>query len=168
MYEDSHTRMEVVGKIIQMLPLQEGVGRNGNPWKLQAYVLETLDQYPRKVHFEVFGEDRIKQNPCEIDQLVTVSFDIESREFNGRWYTSIRAWRIQQGDTTQAAAVPAAAPAQAAPAAAPAAPAAAPVDAAPSAIFIAPISDSAQTKPRFFSGIAKLINSPISDCGVIG
>jgi len=108
--------MEVVGKIIQMLPLQEGVGRNGNPWKLQAYVLETLDQYPRKVHFEVFGEDRIKQNPCEIDQLVTVSFDIESREFNGRWYTSIRAWRIQQGDTTQAAAVPAAAPAQAAPA----------------------------------------------------
>ena len=123
--------MEVVGKIIQMLPLQEGVGRNGNPWKLQAYVLETLDQYPRKVHFEVFGEDRIKQNPCEIDQLVTVSFDIESREFNGRWYTSIRAWRIQQGDTTQAAAVPAAAPAQAVPAQAAPAPAAAPAEPAP-------------------------------------
>ncbi|MBO4250995.1 MAG: DUF3127 domain-containing protein [Paludibacteraceae bacterium] len=113
--------MEVVGKIIQVLPAQEGVGRNGNPWKLQPYVLETLDNYPRKVHFEVFGEDRIRQNPCEIDQLVTVSFDIESREFNGRWYTSIRAWRIQQGDTTQAAAVQptAAAPAQPAPAAAP-------------------------------------------------
>ena len=125
--------MEVVGKIIQVLPLQEGVGRNGNPWKLQAYVLETLDQYPRKVHFEVFGEDRIKQNPCELDQLVTVSFDIESREFNGRWYTSIRAWRIQQGDTTQAAAVPAAAAPVAAPAAPaqPAQPAAAPVEAAP-------------------------------------
>ena len=115
--------MEVVGKIIQVLPAQEGVGRNGNPWKVQPYVLETLDQYPRKVHFEVFGEDRIKQNPCELDQLVTVSFDIESREFNGRWYTSIRAWRIQQGDTTQNAAAPvAAAPAQ--PAAAPVEPAA--------------------------------------------
>ena len=74
--------MEVVGKIIQVLPAQEGVGRNGNPWKVQPYVLETLDQYPRKVHFEVFGEDRIKQNPCDVDQLVTVSFDIESREFN--------------------------------------------------------------------------------------
>ena len=96
--------MELVGKIIQVLPPQEGVGRNGNPWKLQGYVLETLEQYPRKVHFEVFGEDRIRQNPCEIDQLVTISFDIESREFNGRWYTSIRAWRINQGDTTQAAA----------------------------------------------------------------
>ncbi len=119
--------MEVVGKIIQVLPIQEGVGRNGNPWKLQAYVLETLDQYPRKVHFEVFGEDRIKQNPCELDQLVTVSFDIESREFNGRWYTSIRAWKIQQGDTTQAVAP--VAPAQPAPAAAPvAAPTEAPVD----------------------------------------
>ena len=128
--------MEIVGKIIQVLPEQSGVGRNGNPWKVQPYVLETLDQYPRKVHFEVFGEDRIKQNPCAIDQLVTVSFDIESREFNGRWYTSIRAWRIQQGDTTQAAAVPAAAPA-AAPVAAPtqtapaAAPAAAPVNVDP-------------------------------------
>jgi len=114
--------MDVVGKIIQVLPAQEGVGRNGNPWKVQPYVLETLDQYPRKVHFEVFGEDRIKQNPCEIDQLVTVSFDIESREFNGRWYTSIRAWRIQQGDTTQSA--PVSAPA----AAAPAQPAAAPME----------------------------------------
>ncbi|MGN0227257.1 MAG: DUF3127 domain-containing protein [Paludibacteraceae bacterium] len=118
--------MEVVGKIIQVLPAQEGIGRNGNPWKVQPYVLETLDQYPRKVHFEVFGEDRIKQNPCEIDQLVTVSFDIESREFNGRWYTSIRAWKIQQGDTTQANAVPAATPVQAAPS--PAAPAAQPME----------------------------------------
>ena len=123
--------MEVVGKIIQVLPAQEGVGRNGNPWKVQPYVLETLDQYPRKVHFEVFGEDRIKQNPCDVDQLVTVSFDIESREFNGRWYTSIRAWRIQQGDMTQAVpgATPNVAPV-ATPQPAPAAPAA-PAAAAP-------------------------------------
>ncbi len=124
--------MEVVGKSIQVLPAQEGVGRNGNPWKVQPYVMETLDQYPRKVHFEVFGEDRIRMNPCAIDQLVTVSFDIESREFNGRWYTSIRAYRIVQGDVTQSGASAHAS----APAAAPAAPAAAqnaaaPVEAAP-------------------------------------
>lgn len=99
--------MEIVGKIIQVLPAQEGVGKNGNPWKVQGYVLETQEQYPRKVQFEIFGEDRIKNNPCEIDQLVTVSFDIESREFNGRWYTSIRAWRVQQGDTTAATQQPA-------------------------------------------------------------
>ena len=109
--------MEIIGKIISVLSEQSGIAKNGNPWKVQAYVLETTEQYPRKVHFEVFGEDRIKQNPCAIDQLVTVSFDIESREFNGRWYTSIRAWRIVQGDTTQPAQ-----PAQVASAPAPAAP----------------------------------------------
>ncbi len=88
--------MEIVGKIVQVLPAQEGVSKStGNPWKIQSYILETLEQYPRKVCFEIFGEDRIKNNPCEIDQIVTVSFDIESREFNGRWYTSIRAWRVQ-------------------------------------------------------------------------
>ncbi|MBR6549907.1 MAG: DUF3127 domain-containing protein [Paludibacteraceae bacterium] len=104
--------MEISGKIIQVLPEQGGVSKtSGKEWKLQAYVLETQEQYPRKVHFEVFGEDRIKANPCQLDDIVTVSFDIESREFNGRWYTSIRAWKIQQGVVTTEAAAPAAVPA---------------------------------------------------------
>jgi hypothetical protein len=60
-------------------------------------VLETIEQYPRKVCFEVFGSDRIQQFACKEGDEVTVSFDIESREFNGRWYTSIRAWRVQHG-----------------------------------------------------------------------
>ena len=77
---------------------------------MQSYVLETQEQYPRKVHFELFGEDRIKANPCQLDDIVTVSFDIESREFNGRWYTSIRAWKIQQGVVEAAVAAPAVAP----------------------------------------------------------
>lgn len=115
--------MDIVGKIIQVLPLQEGIGKTGNPWKVQGYVLETQEQYPRKVQFEVFGEDRIKNNMCNVDDVVTVSFDIESREFNGRWYTSIRAWRVQQGVVTAEAALaaqpaaPATQPAQPAPAA---------------------------------------------------
>ena len=97
--------MEISGKIIQVLPEQGGVSKtSGKEWKLQAYVLEIQEQYPRKVHFEVFGEDRIKANPCQLDDIVTVSFDIESREFNGRWYTSIRAWKIQQGVVETAAA----------------------------------------------------------------
>ena len=105
--------MEISGKIIQVLPEQGGVSKtSGKEWKLQAYVLETQEQYPRKVHFEVFGEDRIKANPCQLDDVVTVSFDIESREFNGRWYTSIRAWKIQQGvvEAAAPAAVPTAEP----------------------------------------------------------
>ena len=98
--------MEIQGKIIQVLPAMEGVGKDGNPWKVQPYVLETNETYPRKVYFEVFGEDRINKFPCEVGNEVTVSFDLESREFNGRWYTSVRAWRIAIG--TQA--VPAAQP----------------------------------------------------------
>ena len=114
--------MDIVGKIIQVLPEQSGTSKAGNPWKSQSYVLETQEQYPRKVCFEVFGEERIKNNPCKIDDVVTVSFDIESREFNGRWYTSIRAWRVQQGAVAAAPqgaqmAAPAPAPAAAAPAA---------------------------------------------------
>ena len=114
--------MDISGKIIQKLPLQSGESKTtGKPWQIQSYVLETQEQFPRKVCFEIFGEDRIKNNPCNVDDIVTVSFDIESREFNGRWYTSIRAFRVQQGDTTGNAA-PVAAPSQ--PVAAPAAPAA--------------------------------------------
>jgi hypothetical protein len=94
--------MEITGKIIQVLPEQSGISKtSGKEWKLQAYVLETQDQYPKKVHFEVFGEDRVKANQCKIDDIVTVSFDIESREFNGRWYTSIRAWRVVDAALTQ-------------------------------------------------------------------
>ena len=113
--------MEISGKIIQVLPEQGGVSKtSGKEWKMQSYVLETQEQYPRKVHFEVFGEDRIKANPCQLDDIVTVSFDIESREFNGRWYTSIRAWKIQQGVVEAAAPAPAPAVAPTAVAAPPA------------------------------------------------
>ena len=144
--------MEIVGKIIQVLPWQEGVSKTGNPWKVQSYVLETQEQYPRKVCFEIFGEERIKNNPCNIDDLVTVSFDIESREFNGRWYTSIRAWRVQQGDQTaaqpaaQAAVQPVAAPA-AAPAAAAPQPAAQPAPAANTQVFDASADDESGDLP---------------------
>ena len=120
--------LEISGKIIQKLPLQQGVSKtSGNPWSIQAYVLETQEQFPRKVCFEIFGEQRIKDNPCEIDDLVTISFDIESREFNGRWYTSIRAWQVKQGIVDPNAPQPVAAPAAQAAPAAPAAPVAQPM-----------------------------------------
>ena len=138
--------MDIVGKIIQVLPLQEGVSKTGNPWKVQSYVLETQEQYPRKVCFEIFGEERIKNNPCNIDDLVTVSFDIESREFNGRWYTSIRAWRVQQGDMTSAQPA-AAAPQPVAPAAAPQAATAQPAPAANTQVFDASADDESGDLP---------------------
>ena len=135
--------MELIGKIIQILPLQEGVSKAGNPWKKQEYILETLGtQYPRKVCFNLFG-DNVDKFPMQVGQDVTVSIDIESREFNGRWYTDVRAWNVLNGVQLAGAPAPgsAAAPAQpAAPApgcaSAPAQPApqAAPAQPSPAAI----------------------------------
>lgn len=87
--------MEIKGKIIHILPLQEGVSKAGNPWKKQEYVLETYDQYPRKVCFDLFG-DKADQYRAEIGDDVILSFDIESREYNGRWFTSIRGWKLEK------------------------------------------------------------------------
>ena len=90
--------MEILGKVIQVLPIQQGTSqRTGNPWMIQSFIIETQEQYPRKICIEMFGEDKIKANPVAVDKLVTVFFDLESREFNGRWYTSARTWKVQEG-----------------------------------------------------------------------
>ena len=86
--------MEISGKIIAVLPMATGQGKNGT-WRSQDYVLETADQYPKKVCFNLFN-DKIDQFPMAIDDTVNVSFDIESREFNGRWYTTVRAWKVDK------------------------------------------------------------------------
>ncbi|MEF9924041.1 MAG: DUF3127 domain-containing protein [Muribaculaceae bacterium] len=87
--------MEVKGKIIQALDPVSGTSKAGNAWKKQEYVLETQDAYPKKVMFDFFGE-RVDQYPLNIGETVTISFDIESREFNGKWYTSIRGWKAEK------------------------------------------------------------------------
>jgi len=86
--------MEISGKIIAVLPQATGQGKNG-AWRSQDYVLETADQYPRKVCFNLFN-DKIDKFPIAIDDTVTVSFDIESREYNGRWFTSVKAWKVEK------------------------------------------------------------------------
>lgn len=96
--------MEIQGKIIEILEARSGVSqRSGSNWMLQSYVLETLEQYPRRVCFEVFGEDKIKSFAIQKGELLTVSFDIDAREYQGRWYNSVRAWKV---DRNQAAAAP--------------------------------------------------------------
>ena len=98
--------MDIKGKIIQKLELQSGTSKAGNAWKKQEYVLETLDSYPRKVKFDFFG-DRADQYPLEVGDVITLSYDIESREFNGRWYTDIRGFKAMKEDPNMAAAAPA-------------------------------------------------------------
>lgn len=103
--------MELQGKIIAVLAPREGTSARG-PWKSQEYVIETHDQYPKKMVFNIFGADRIEQFAIKTGEEVIVSFDIDAHEYNGRWFNNIRAWNIQRVD---AAAVMAGAPATAAP-----------------------------------------------------
>ena len=89
--------MDITGKIIQVLPLQSGTSQAGNQWKKQEYVLETEENYPKKVCFDFFG-DAIDQNPISLNDKIRLYFDIESREYNGRWYTNIRGWKTEKLD----------------------------------------------------------------------
>ena len=88
--------MEITGKIIHALEPRSGVSAStGNPWSMQTFVIETTqEQYPRRCAFEVFGEERLKQFNIQVGQEYTVSFDIDAREYQGRWYNSVRAWRV--------------------------------------------------------------------------
>ena len=96
--------MELTGTIIAIMPARSGVSaRTGNPWMTQEYVIEVPGQYPKKCAFSIFGEDRIKQfNLQPGEQNVTVQFDIDAREYNGRYYNDIRCYNVlragQQAD----------------------------------------------------------------------
>lgn len=80
--------MELEGKVIQDLPLVEGISKAGNAWKKKEWVLETLGNYPKKVKIHFFG-DRADSNRLELGKTYAIGIDIESREFNGRWYTDV-------------------------------------------------------------------------------
>ncbi len=87
--------MEVTGKIIVALPEVSGVSKTGNAWKKRSYVLETLDNYPTKIAFDFMG-DRADQYPLAVGDEVKLSFDIDSHEYNGRWFTNIRGWKAEK------------------------------------------------------------------------
>lgn len=89
--------MEITGKIIAVLPANSGVSaRTGNPWMSQEFVIETHDQYPRKCCFRIFGEEKLKQFNIQGGEELTVSFDIDAHEYNGRWFNNISAWNISR------------------------------------------------------------------------
>lgn len=113
--------MEFTGKIIAVLEPRGGVSaRTGNPWKTQDYVIEeTVGQFPKRMAFNVFGEENINRFNIQQGQELTVSFDINAREYQGRWYNDIRVWNVQPA--AQAPAMAAPAQSAAAPAAQPAA-----------------------------------------------
>jgi hypothetical protein len=95
--------MQLTAKLLQLLPLQTGAGKNGE-WKKQDILVETTGQYPKKICVSIWG-DKIDSNKLKPGNILKLDFEIESREYNSRWYTDVRAWRIEvqggQDSTTE-------------------------------------------------------------------
>ena len=88
--------MEVQVKVISKFDIVEGVSKStGKEFKYFTFIGETIEQYPRKIAFEVFGDNRISNCQVNKNEVYNVSFDVESREFNGRWYTKASAWKSE-------------------------------------------------------------------------
>jgi hypothetical protein len=93
--------MEIKGKVIQMLTLQQGQGKKG-PWKKQEFIIETDGQYAKKICLAAWN-DNIDKFAVRVGDNITAYLDIESRENNARWYTEVRVWKLEKTGYTQPA-----------------------------------------------------------------
>jgi hypothetical protein len=96
--------MILEGKVIKLIEVKEGVSKtSGKEWKLAQYLIDTTtnEQFPKQVVVEVFGEERINELSIIPNEQVKLNVDAESREFNGKWYTSVRAWGRAEEDAAQ-------------------------------------------------------------------
>ncbi|MEI6758723.1 MAG: DUF3127 domain-containing protein [Chlorobium sp.] len=84
--------MQLTARLTALLPEQSGAGKNG-PWKKQDIIVETEGQYPKKLCISLWGE-KFDRNLLKVGSKLDISFDLESREFNGKWYTDVKAWKI--------------------------------------------------------------------------
>lgn len=85
--------LELTGTIVQMLPYEEGTSKAGKEWRKVVFILETQDQYPRKVAISLLN-DNIDKFAIQVGMVVTAHIEIESREWNGKWYTEVKAWQL--------------------------------------------------------------------------
>ena len=89
--------MNITGKVVAVMPARSGVAKSsGNEWMAQEYVIETIEQYPRRIVFEVFGKDRIQEFNIQYNELINVFIDINAQQWQQRWYNTIRAWKVER------------------------------------------------------------------------
>jgi len=96
--------MEIKGKITQILPVASGVSKAGKEWKKREFVIEMVDgSYTKQICFTLFNDKISIIDNFQTGENVTVSFSLESREYNGRWYHNVNAWRVEKdgGDIPQ-------------------------------------------------------------------
>lgn len=88
--------LQIKGKIQQLLKPESGVSRAGKEWKKQEFLIETVEQFPRKVLFALLNDKVSALEKVKPGDEVEVFFNIESRDYNGRWYTNLTAWKIER------------------------------------------------------------------------
>lgn len=93
---------EISGQIIAVLPTRSGTSARGTEWSSQTAVVETKEQYPKKVAFDVMNE-KIAQFNLQVGENVTVSYDIDAHEYQGRWFNAVRAWNVVRANQPQQA-----------------------------------------------------------------
>ena len=86
--------LEINGKVVQILKPQTGNGRNG-VWTKQDFIIETKEAYPKKVCISAWGDKAKVLSQIPLESEVKVQINIESRSFNDKWYTDVRAWKIE-------------------------------------------------------------------------
>jgi hypothetical protein len=89
--------LKIKGEVVQILEEQSGEGKNG-PWKKQDFILETQGKYGKKICITQWG-DKIDQFNVQEGEAITVFIDIQSREYKGNWYTDVKAWKVERGDS---------------------------------------------------------------------
>lgn len=92
--------LKISGRVVELLDVQSGEGKNG-PWKKQDFILETDGNYPKTVCITQWGDDIDTFALSEGDRL-TAHIDLRSREYNGRWYTDVKAWKVEKDDAERA------------------------------------------------------------------
>lgn len=90
--------MEFIGNLVEKVSEREGDGRNGH-WKIASFLLETVEMYPKRMVVDVTDSEMVKRIE-KFDELigknVKIAFDIDAREYNGRWFNSLRAFSIRE------------------------------------------------------------------------
>ena len=101
--------LELEGRIARKLPVQQGTSARG-AWAKQEFIFEYQEgSFPSQICMNVWGEDKVRDlDKFQVGDKVKISFNLSSREYNGRWYTDVRAWRIEPAGAPQAPQAPAA------------------------------------------------------------
>jgi hypothetical protein len=100
--------LEITGKLVSLLPQQTGEGKNGK-WVKQDFIIETESDYPKKVCISAWGDKAKDVENLQPGESLKIGFNIESREYNSRWYTDVRAWKIDRlssGNNTSSGNIP--------------------------------------------------------------